>query len=293
MGTNRHAIVKSDRAQKTALNLDVPFPYLWSVVGLSAKANLEITSSPHCSWDLLPDRGNCQIARIAVQRCSARYPATSIGAPSGGRTIATAFVVPRSPDPVLSPTFHFGGRPARNRLPPVLLSINHSVSRALDDGKSASPSTNFRRSESIATGVVVSRTLPGSTSFKSDSMRSSRVIPSPSMRANAVSPADRSKQLSTRFTPHLICFQIHPHAQSSIPFPLRSFSVLLVSCCAVSRASKSSYAPCYRWFFALAQYGRAHFLRQYFFGPQDTDSDAESNTHSFGHRHGRGQPGHG
>src|SRR5262249_48345335 len=66
-------------------------------------------------------------------------------------------VAPRSPEPVLSPTLQSFGRPARKRVSPVLLPTSHAVSRSLDGGASASPSTRVRRFDSTAAGEVVSR----------------------------------------------------------------------------------------------------------------------------------------
>jgi CubicO group peptidase (beta-lactamase class C family) len=44
-----------------------------------------------------------------------------------------SFVAPRSPRPVLSPTRHAGGRPARSRVPPVLLPTSQFVEYTLTD----------------------------------------------------------------------------------------------------------------------------------------------------------------
>ena len=54
--------------------------------------------------------------------------ATTISAARfGGMTMATSLVLPRLPVPVLSPTRHAAGMPARRRSPPVFVATIHSI----------------------------------------------------------------------------------------------------------------------------------------------------------------------
>ena len=62
----------------------------------------------------------------------------------------------------------------------------------------ARPAASSRRLPSIALGVVVSRGSPGVASLSVGSLRSSRVMPSPRLRANAVTAAGPPKLASSR-----------------------------------------------------------------------------------------------
>src|SRR4030095_11932682 len=99
-----------------------------------------------------------------------------MGALLGGQITATSLVVPRSPAPVLSPTRQSFGKPARNRVSPVLLAINHAVSCSRDAADNAVvPRMRACKFEAIAFGVVVSRESSGKASLGEGSSRSNRV----------------------------------------------------------------------------------------------------------------------
>src|SRR6185437_4906959 len=97
-----------------------------------------------------------------------------MGAPLGGQTTATSLAVPRSPEPVLSPTRQSFGKPARNLAPPVLLAISQAVNCSRDAAERVSvPKRSALKLEAIAFGVVVSRGSPGSASLREVSFLSS------------------------------------------------------------------------------------------------------------------------
>jgi hypothetical protein len=103
--------------------------------------------------------------------------------------MAISFVAPFDPRPVLSPTLHVFGTPARIIDPPVSLRCNQSSSLRRDASDKASPSNSLCMSEEIAAGVVVSRSSPGMALFNSGSIRSRRVTRSPRARTKFVRPA--------------------------------------------------------------------------------------------------------
>ena len=91
--------------------------------------------------------------------------------------------------PVLSPTRQPTGRPARRRLPPVVLSTSHCCRRSREAGERTSPSSSFCRVSAMARGVVVSSKAAAVPSFSAVSWRSRRVVSSPTSRAKRVSAA--------------------------------------------------------------------------------------------------------
>ena len=103
--------------------------------------------------------------------------------------MAISFVAPFAPRPVLSPTLHVFGTPARIIDPPVSLRCNQSSSLRRDASDKAWPSNSLCMSEEIAAGVVVSRSSPGMALFNSGSIRSRRVTRSPRARTKFVTPA--------------------------------------------------------------------------------------------------------
>jgi len=100
-----------------------------------------------------------------------------------------AVPVPVLPVPVLSPSTQSAGSPACRRALPVVQARIQRMSKSREAGCNASPNTNARRLCAVAAGVVVSRGSPGIAVSSESSVRSSRVMRSPSARANAVTPA--------------------------------------------------------------------------------------------------------
>src|SRR4030095_3162668 len=83
---------------------------------------------------------------------SVREIDTITGARSGGQNTPTSLVVPRSPEPVLSPTRQPAGRPARRRVSPVLLPTSQRSSCARATAESAFSSASARRVATLAPG---------------------------------------------------------------------------------------------------------------------------------------------
>src|SRR5438045_1000685 len=102
--------------------------------------------------------------------------------------------------PVLSPIFQFFGKPARNRLSPVLQLIIHSTNCSREACDSTSPSRNRRTLPAIAAGVVVSLGSPGGERLSSGSLWSSRETVSPVARQNAVNAAGPPVRASSKLT---------------------------------------------------------------------------------------------
>src|SRR4029450_1579571 len=114
--------------------------------------------------------------------------ARKIGGLFGGRRPATSFVAPLLPRPVLSPTRQVVGTPARIICAPVLLPASHVSSWRRDARDNTSLVRSRTKSSRIAAGVVGPPSSPGMAVFKSGSMRSSRVVSSPSARRKLVRP---------------------------------------------------------------------------------------------------------
>src|ERR1051326_3788679 len=76
---------------------------------------------------------------------SAKKLQMTIGPRLGGQTTATSLVAPFWAVPVLSATSQVSGKPARNRLSPVLLPTSQAVNCSRAGSESALPRTILRR----------------------------------------------------------------------------------------------------------------------------------------------------
>jgi len=129
---------------------------------------------------------------------SMTYAAIKMGALFGGQKIPMSPIAPFSPVPVLSPARQSFGTPARKRFPPVSHFSSQPISRLRLAGSKNLPVSSPFIKFSMAVGLVVSRTSPGSALFKSGSVRSSRVTGSPSDRMKLVTPAGPPTWASSR-----------------------------------------------------------------------------------------------
>src|SRR5882724_6700407 len=161
--------------------------------------------------------------------------------------MATSFVAPFAHRPVLSPTVHVFGTPARIIRPPVSLCCNQSSSWCREDSDNILPSSNRCMSAHIAAELVVSRSSPGMALFNSGSFRSSLVISSPMLRAKFVSPTG-------------------PPIVSNKRLPA------VLSLCSIAAAHKapSVMPPSLRWAFVTGAYSRMSFA------PYDTNRSSFS-----------------
>ena len=152
--------------------------------------------------------------------------------------MATSFVAPFADRPVLSPTVHVFGTPARIMSAPVSLCCNQSSSWCCEDSDNTLPSNTRCMSAHIAAGAVVSRSSPGMALFNSGSLRSSLVTLSPRLRAKLVKPAGPPIASSKRLPAVLsLCSIAAAHKAPSVMPPSTRCAFVTGACSRMSFAA--------------------------------------------------------